>query len=292
MGLIGLDRIADWRPQVGAADADRWSSALEAGAVLFLPRLEFAPAAAERRFLDPRWSHARAKNIRYDPLAQTIGGAAGRPADLADLLRFIQRFHQCALGLIGSLFPRYVRHLQPGRASFRPAEIERRSTSWRKDDRRLHIDAFPLRPTRGSRILRVFANVDPDGRPRVWRIGEPFADIAEKFLPRVPAPVPGSAALLHWLRISKSWRGRCDHIMLHLHDRMKSDLAYQQGSRQRQVEFPAGSTWICFSDQVAHAAMARQFLMEQTVILPVDGLSAPGSAPLRVPEKLTGRALA
>lgn len=44
----------------------------------------------------------------------------------------------------------------------------------RADDRRLHVDAFPTRPNYGERILRVFANVNPAGVPRAWRVGEPF----------------------------------------------------------------------------------------------------------------------
>ena len=56
--------------------------------------------------------------------------------------------------------------------------------SWRADDRRLHVDAFPSRPNYGERILRVFTNVNPDGEPRVWRVGEPFEAVARRFLPR------------------------------------------------------------------------------------------------------------
>jgi hypothetical protein len=48
----------------------------------------------------------------------------------------------------------------------------------------LHVDAFPSRPIRGERILRVFTNIHPDStQARVWRVGEPFEDIARRYLP-------------------------------------------------------------------------------------------------------------
>src|SRR5204862_4964539 len=99
-------------------------------------------------------------------------------------------------------------------------------TSYRKDDRRLHVDAFPSAPNQGMRILRVFCNVNPNNEDRIWRLGEPFEEVAKKFIPQTAAPIPGSARLLKWLQITKSYRTKYDHYMLQLHDMMKSDHAY------------------------------------------------------------------
>ena len=44
----------------------------------------------------------------------------------------------------------------------------------------------------------------PDGKPRVWRVGEPFGDMAEKILPRARSQWPGEAALLHALEIERA----------------------------------------------------------------------------------------
>jgi len=79
--------------------------------------------------------------------------------------------------------------------------------------------------------------------------------------------------------------------MLALHDRMKSDLDYQRSAPQITFAFAARSVWICFSDQVAHAAMKGQFMMEQTLHLPVQSLYDPASSPLYVLERLVGRGL-
>jgi hypothetical protein len=187
--------------------------------------------------------------------------------------------------------PKYSQGLSPGRTSYRPVLVQGRAQSWRKDDTRLHVDAFPTRPTRGERIMRVFANVNPNGMPRTWRVGEPFGDMAKRLLPRVSDPFPGLSLLLYVVRATKTPRSRFDHIMLQLHDHMKQDMEYQRTAPQETFNFMPGSVWICFSDQTSHAAMSGQFMFEQTIHLPVDFLYEPQRSPLRTLEALTGRQL-
>jgi hypothetical protein len=283
--------ISDWAPQPGEDESRRLAGQLEAGKVLFLPRLRFDLQALEGRFLDPRWSDRKAKNISYDPADATLKGAQGNTSDLEDLRSLLERFHQRAMSLIHHLLPHYTAQLRLARASFRPLPVAGRASSWRKDDSRLHVDAFPSRPNRGERILRVFANINPRGEPRLWRVGEPFADLAQRFLPHIPRQPPGAAAVLETLGITKSRRSAYDHTMLQLHDRMKADQDYQENAPQELVPFPAGSVWICFSDQTSHAAMSGQYLFEQTLHLPVAGLYDPQSAPLSILQRLLGRTL-
>ena len=61
--------------------------------------------------------------------------------------------------------------------------------------------------------------------------------------------------------------------------------------RRPRCSFPAGTTWLCFTDQVLHAALAGHCALEQTFHLPVAALAHPERAPLRVLERLAGRAL-
>ena len=75
--------------------------------------------------------------------------------------------------------------------------------------------------------------------------------------------------MLRALRVTKTRRSAYDHLMLHLHDAAKADLAYQRACPQREVRFAPGTTWVCFSDQVMHAAMGGQFMLEQTIHLPL-----------------------
>jgi hypothetical protein len=144
---------------------------------------------------------------------------------------------------------------------------------------------------RGRRILRLFSNIAPDGSPREWRVGQPFADYAARFLPKVKAPLPGAAFMLKTLGLTKGTRSAYDSIMLGLHDQGKYDRDWQRNSPHAAVDFPAGSTWMCFTDAALHAALGGHMALEQTFHLPLEAMARPEISPLRVLEKLSGRAL-
>jgi hypothetical protein len=270
---------------------DRAIDALETGKILFLPRYRFPVADAEQVLLSPAVvSHS--KNVSYDPRTGMLGGTALSGPNAELLRNMMARFADFAHELLLELISSYQGGLIRARTSFRPVEIEGRVSSWRKDDSRLHVDSFPSSPTEGKRILRVFSNVNPEGRSRVWRVGEPFEQMAVRFLPSIRRPLPGSSAVLEFLRITRSRRTEYDHIMLHLHDRMKADDRYQAEVEQIEHEFPAGCTWLTFSDQVSHAAVRGQYQFEQTFLVPVAKLRDQRRSPLRVLERLAGRKLA
>jgi hypothetical protein len=276
--------------KTGAAN-DAWIAALEAGKVLYFPHIAFALMAGEQRLFDPAIRDPRARNISLDTGGR-LKGAVGDEATQNGLAAMIGRFQQQAGSLIDSLFPRYAGKLRLAPTSFRPIQVETRVQSWRADDRRLHVDAFPSRPNQGERILRVFSNANPEGAPRVWRVGEPFEQMAKRFLPRVAPYSRWQAILLNALHVTKSLRSEYDHLMLQLHDGMKSDLEYQTMAPQVTMPFPPGSTWVCFSDQTSHAAMSGQYLLEQTLHLPVAEQYRPDTSPLATLSRLTGRTLA
>ena len=265
--------------------------AVEDGLVLSFPQLPFELAESERRFLDPRWADGKAKNISVRWPAGELRGAAGDAADLAALKAMIVRYAEQSEAFALRLFPHYRGHLQRGNTSFRPVDVAGRETSWRKDDTRLHIDAFPSNPMQGTRLLRVFCNVNPNGEPRRWRVGEPFEALARRYLPSIPRPAPGSAWLMETLHITKRRRTEYDHVMLQLHDRTKADAAFQSGSPQARVDFAPRTTWVVFSDQVLHAAMGGQHMMEQTFYLAPERQHRPEASPLGVLERLMGRPL-
>jgi hypothetical protein len=289
--LTTLD-IAQWHQQLPPAATTNVTRELETGHVLFLPRLKFTLTAAEQRFLSPAWSDGKAKNVSYDPLAAQIRHTSAEGADLEQLKGMMARFAQQARELVSSLCPGYARDLRCGLTSFRPVEVRGRASSRRKDDTRLHVDAFASRPNQGLRILRVFCNVNPRGEPRVWELGEPFEAVVQRFRDRVARQWPGSAWLFERLRVTKGRRSAYDHIMLNLHDRAKLDDAYQQSTPRTRVEFPAQSTWIVFTDRVMHAALAGHFLLEQTFYLPLVAMQNERCAPLRILEELYQRKLA
>src|SRR5438552_2355639 len=203
----------------------------------------------------------------------------------------MSRFVSQATSLVAQLFPAYAPHLRAAPASLRPRSVASRRQSVRADDRRLHVDAFPSRPNYGERILRVFANINPHGEPRVWRVGEPFEDVARRFVPRAKPYSRWQAQTLAALHVTKSLRSEYDHLMLQIHDRMKADESYQRDAPQVTMPFPPGSAWVCFSDQTVHAAMSGQHMMEQTFHLAAAKQYNREASPLAILSRLAGRPL-
>ena len=271
---------------------ERAVHALEAGKVLFLPGLGFQVAPEESGFLTGAAAGGARKNVSLDPATGEASNIGLSPEEAARLAAMIDRFGREALRLVCDLLPAYAPALERARTSFRPTEIAGRAYSIRHDDRLLHVDAFPTRPMRGRRILRLFTNVAPDGAPRAWRVGEPFEGFARAFAPRVRPPPPGGAWLMHRLGLTKAPRSAYDHWMLRLHDLGKRDRDWQARAPRADIAFPAGSTWLCFTDQVLHAALSGHCALEQTFHLPIEAMHTPARSPLRVLEGVTARQLA
>ncbi|HJS85578.1 MAG TPA: Kdo hydroxylase family protein [Acetobacteraceae bacterium] len=283
--------VAAWHGPFAPELRDRAIRALEGGKVLFLPDLGFQAAPEEAVFLTGTAAGGARKNVSLDPETGKASNIGLPPDEAGRLAAMIDRFGRQALRLACDLLPGYAPALARARTSFRPTEIAGRAYSTRHDDRLLHVDAFPTRPMHGKRILRLFANVAPDGAPRAWRVGEAFEDFARAFAPRVRPPLPASAWLMHRLGLTKARRSAYDHWMLRLHDVGKFDADWQARAPRADIAFPAGSTWLCFTDQVLHAALSGHCAMEQTFYLPVDAMRTPARAPLRVLEGVMGQRL-
>lgn len=283
--------VTSWQGPIPRESVGKAADALETGKLLYVPHLPFELSAQERRFLSEVYLDGKSKNISFRPGSSVLRGTRCQGPERDALLGMLERYYVQSAGLLKALVPEYGPHITPGFTSFRPAEIVGRATSWRHDDTRLHVDAFPSRPMQGQRIIRVFTNVNPR-MPRHWRVGEPFERVAARFVPGIRPPLPGSSWLLYRLRIVKGRRTGYDHFMLGIHDRMKADQSYQSDVSQTAIAFPTGASWACFTDSVSHAAMSGQFAFEQTFYLPAGAMKDPESSPLRVLERLVGRKLA
>lgn len=276
----------DWQSGFDSATLAKSLKALEQGQLIYFPHLAFHLFPSEMPLLTTRFSTQKRKNISYNRLTEDLRGTKRTtPLEAEALEGLLMRFAEHARLLLDNLLPHYQSALIWGRTSFRPVQITNRPTSYRKDDKRLHVDAFPSSPNQGKRILRVFCNINPQGEDRVWRIGEPFETVVDQFLPHAKKPRTGSGKLMHFLGLTKGFRTAYDHYMLQIHDNMKAHLGYQKTARQTELRFPPGSTWIVFTDQVSHAAMSGQHLLEQTFYLPVENMQDPRLSPLRILER-------
>jgi len=285
--IVEID-FTDWRQ---AHSRPEWTAAVEDGQVLYFPRLAFEVLPDEKPLLREDMLAAGSRNVSLGADG-VLKGAGGTAEEQHQLAAMVGRFRQQAQQFVDALLPEYKGQLRTAPTSFRPRQVETRAQSVRADDQRLHVDAFPSRPNYGERILRVFANVNPAGVPRVWRVGEPFEAVARQFLPRAKPYRLWQAKALNALHVTKSLRSEYDHLMLQLHDLMKFDAQYQQSGAQVSVPFAAGSVWVCYSDQATHAVMSGQYMMEQTLYLPPGREAHPQASPLAILTRLVGRPLA
>lgn len=291
MEILETINLESWDQPVSSHLQEKALQSLEHGKVLYFPSLSFEIQSEEERFLSPLIVHPQSKNISYDIRNDRLGGAQCTQEEHNQLKALMQRYALKSRSFFEKLFPHYIEHVRQARTSFRPVETSGRTISTRKDDTLLHVDSFPANPVKGQRILRIFSNVNPLGKPRVWRLGESFESVVEKMAPRVKEPWPMSSYLLKLFRLTKDYRTLYDHYMLQIHDAMKLDPDYQKQVFQWEVHFPTGSTWIVYTDQVSHAAMSGQHLFEQTFHLPIKAMYNQETTPQKVLEKYFKKAL-
>lgn len=258
---------------------------LESGKVVFFPKLPFLLEEPESQFLNPTILNAKSKNVSYDVRSNHIQGTVLKEQEAKQLKSMIGRFALHSQELLKTFLPTYFSCAKQARTSYRPAEAAGRKQSQLKDDTLLHVDSFPSNPVAGHRILRVFSNINPNGKARVWKVGEPFTDVLNKMMPRIKKPLPGSAHLLNALGITKGYRTLYDHYMLQVHNAMKKDPNYQQTVPHQEICFPPGSTWMVYTDLVSHAVLSGQFVLEQTFYVPPEAMHHEELCPLRILEK-------
>jgi hypothetical protein len=280
--------VDDWDEAIEDSVRSRAQRALESGSLLYFPNLAFGLGEDEHEFLDPRIADGKAKNISLDPSSGRLQGMSVSAEREARLASMVERFGAGATRFVERLLG--YTNIERARTSYRPVEVEGRIYSPIKDDRLLHVDAFPSRPMRGRRILRFFANVAPS-RPRTWEVGEPFEDFAARFLPRVHPSVPGQSWLFEKLGVTKGRRSLYDELMLALHDACKRDADYQKNGPHTPLSFAPSTCWMVYTDQVLHAALGGAFALEQTFHLDIDQMIDPSRSPLRVLERMSGKAL-
>lgn len=282
-----------------APEQARWyCDQLERGQVLWFRSVPFDFPEADRKFLlsRPAAESRFHKNISYRPTSGVLRGFADA-ADREHLQRVMRGFSEQAAGFITRFLSPYAGHLKLDFASFRPLEEQGRDLPLHKRNDLLHVDAFPSRPTRGGRILRVFVNINP-AAGRVWKVGAPFHAFVPEILRAEHLTPPGRgkagqmlARIGGALGLAVPNRSRYDEYMLYLHDWLKENTGFQNSSPKREMVFQPGACWMVFTDGVPHAVMSGRFALEQTFIIPPQALVSPDAAPLRVLEAATGQGL-
>lgn len=294
---------AGWADPASADSCARsYCEKLEAGEILFFASLPYDLPETDREFLlAQRSSESRLhKNVSYRPEQDELRGFSAEAVPRRRMQEVMRNYATQVLEFLARFLSPYAGKWWVDYASFRPLEEEGRQLPLHKRNDLLHVDAFPSRPTRGGRILRVFTNLNPH-KPRIWLTTDQFSELARRFA--FDAGLREIAARGSFLRRRFERLGRAlgvpgaarspyDRFMLHFHDYLKENAAFQAGCRKVRMEFPPLGTWLAFTDGVPHAVLSGQFALEQTLLIPPSALVAPQRAPVRVLEALCGQPLA
>jgi hypothetical protein len=292
-------RAGGW---VGAQQLEARSRAycemLEKGEILLFRELPFSLPQSDQEFLiGQSWSELRLhKNVSYRPGEDVLRGVSGDDETLGKIQRILRCYSEQVVEFAGKLLSPYAGRWTLDFASFRPLEEEGRDLPLHKRNDLLHVDAFPSRPTRGGRILRVFTNINRT-RPRVWNTTDNFESLVRQYamdagLQEI-AEDDGfvSRAVQNWgakLGLPGMGRTAYDMFMLRFHDYLKENSEFQTNCTKVRLEFPPLSTWIVYTDCTAHAVMSGQYALEQTFLIPPHALVARQHAPYRILEELVG----
>jgi 3-deoxy-D-manno-oct-2-ulosonic acid (Kdo) hydroxylase len=236
------------------------------------------------------------KNVSYRPRVGELHGYKGPDETVLRKLMasYADRMHR----FLDSFLAPYKNKYKLDYTSFRPIEAQGRNMPLHKRDDLLHFDAFPSRPTRGGRILRVFTNLNPS-EPRIWEIGEPFHETAPKYAGNADLRSKVDAGALRKLSdglaatigVTTAKRSAYDRFMLRFHDLLKEDSQYQASTPKRRIEFPPNTTWLVYTDGVPHSVLSGRYALEQTFIVSPEAQVAPEVTPIRVLENMYGRAM-
>jgi hypothetical protein len=279
------------------ATARAYCERLERGEILFFPRPPFDLPATDRDFLlSQRWAELRMhKNVSYRPGEDVLRGFSGDAATVDRLRGILRHYSAAVINFATGFLAPYAGKWTVDFSSFRPFEEENRGLPLHKRNDLLHVDAFPSRPTRGGRILRIFTNLNP-AKARVWYTRGDFAALARDYAP--DAGLARFARTSFLVRKTQDWGGKLglrgmgrtpyDGFMLRFHDYLKENEKFQADAAKVRLEFPPLATWLVYTDGVAHAAMSGQYALEQTLLIPPQALVLPEKAPYRILEKVAG----
>ncbi len=278
---------------------------MEKGDILLLKKSPLVPPEDDRAFLlnVRQTDSAYHKNIAYRPSEDRVTGFSSSSGDRGRLCQVLRAYCRRARQFVSGLFEPYAQSWQLDLTSFRAVEEEGRQLPFKARNDLLHFDAFPTRPTNGSRILRLFTNINPS-QPRVWLTTEPFEVQAKRLA--APAGLADFAAQtrspwhrLRWrltrmadsVGVQLRERSPYDRFMHKFHHYLKANRDFQENSPKWKYEFPSGSSWIVFTDGVAHAVLSGRFALEQTFVVPRRALVLPNEAPAHILEALCGTSL-
>src|SRR5437588_3942558 len=216
--------------------ARHYCAELEKGQILFFRQPPFVLPEDDVNFLvSQKASDSRLhKNISYRPGKDLLRGFSDGKENQQRVHRIMRDYSSQVTQFVSRFLAPYAGKLLMDFASFRPLEEDGRNLPLHKKNDLLHVDAFPSRPTRGGRILRVFTNVNPS-KGRVWFVTDRFPGLAKKYAAEagleevIDVGLGGHVThVLHAMGLPVADRSPYDKFMLRSHDFLKQNPVFQR----------------------------------------------------------------
>lgn len=276
----------------------RARDALEGGDIVLLPGRGFVPTERERQVISARKAmlrdgmtrghHGDGVTLTFDHRINRLLTARIRGPERREIEAMLRRYAVWSRGLLQALLPEFAAACEGSRIVYRPVGREKAHG--------LHIDSSHFYPTQGRGKLCVFCNIDPEGQPRVWEVGERFEPYAVRYLPAAQGTRSWSKAAIErcgsLIGVINGKRTAYDLLLEDMRRRAKRDTDYQKGAPRRAVKFPAGTAWLALTDIVLHRAISGQHSIDEVFFLPAIAMHDPSRSGLRILERLSGQTLA
>jgi len=264
---------------------------LEKGNILFFLKAPFALQQSEIDFLSQQ--RAKCSAIVYAPQTGSFRHPATKNPETIDRIRAILAgYSDRATAFLSEL-------LSPCSARWK-LECARfllgKETT--KGDTALQVDALS-RPTHGSRILRFFTNLHATEGKR-WVTSKSFSELLQAAGDALPFPKSCTHSLGQRLTrkvkgllasggVKIALRSPYDQFMARLQRFLQKDQEFQQQGPKSYWDFPPGSCWAFFTDQISHTPLSTGQVLELVFTIPNEVLLFPDQSPISILERLTGR---
>lgn len=293
--------VVPGQPDLQLSSPQATEKTLELGEILHFAECPFPlPTGDDRAFLcRQRIGGLGHKNITFDPETARVSGFRFEACDQAERLRLLlSDFSTNVTRWLAERLPAYAAAWRLDRATLRSEEEATRRVRMTARDDLLHIDAFPTRPSRGDRILRVYVNIN-ETEPRVCVTSDRFAELLDRFGHQVGLPSPMSKAwierlgsgLLSFVRPARYLRTTYDQFMVRMHNYLKLNEQFQERCTKRFLNFAPGAAWLFFSDGISHATLRGRCALEHSYFISPDTLALPQESPVALLQQASNAAV-
>jgi hypothetical protein len=282
-------------PGPGPDDSKPLPDRLERGEIVYFASCPFAlPTGSDLQFLlDQRVGGSSARHIVFEPLSTEVHHSACTDrAGLARLADILAAHRRQATAWLSPILPSYAPAWQMGSITLRPEEEATRRLRFSQREDLLHLDPFPDGASRGRRLLRLFANLNPS-EPRVWATSDGLARLLERFGDDIGKPFQEHSSwawqvrqgVLGFLDSRQRGRSASDDFLLRLEAYLKANDRFQERGPKRFWQFAPGSAWLVMTDGLSHAVLRGRHALEMSIFIDPATLACPELAPAQVIER-------